>query len=226
MCQVLAHAITELCGSICGDPRTAIDHYAHLQATQFPEEISEDHTFALGVLCAMFLVRAHAAPLPILPMLLQFMFGDGITSLDDELWLRSMCPDIAHGLSLFPRSANLAQDFSQFSDADRRSLEDMLYHVDKNNVRSISLCFRVLLTGLEQLVQLSRTRQAQWPRMIQTLLTSVLLGGTKPLELEDSCYHSAFKEGLDQPCSTTVSSFLAVCVVLCYSPYTNEYDSL
>lgn len=76
------------------------------------------------------------------------------------------------------------------------------------------LVFQCLkLIGFAQLAQLSRTRQAQWPRMIQTLLASVLLGGVKPFELDDSCYHSAFKEGLDRPCSTTVSSFLAVCVV-------------
>lgn len=143
MRQVLAHAITELCGHVCGDPRTATDHYAHLQTVQFGEETSEDCAFALGVLCAMFLVRAHAAPLPISPILLQFMFGDGIASLDDEPWLHSICPDIAHGLSLFPRSNNLAQDLSHFSDADRRQLEGMLHHVDKNNVCSVNLCFSV-----------------------------------------------------------------------------------
>ena len=135
MRQVLAHTINELSTVVCGDPKTSGDHYAHLQTVQFGEETLDDHAFALGVLCSMFLIRAHAAPLPISPILLQYMFGDGITSLDDEPWLRPICPDTAHGLSIFPRSTTTAQDFSHLSDADRKLLEGMLHHVDKSSVR-------------------------------------------------------------------------------------------
>lgn len=134
MRQVLAHSIGTLCRSICSDPKTSSDHYAHLHPIQFGEDSLDDQAFALGVLSAMSLIRAHAAPLPISPILLQFMFG-GIASLDDELWLRSMCPDTAHALSLFPRSSYLAQDFSHLSNADRELLMGLLHHVDKNNVR-------------------------------------------------------------------------------------------
>ncbi|KAF8545780.1 hypothetical protein OG21DRAFT_1491929 [Imleria badia] len=137
------------------------------------------------------------------------MFGEVITSLDDNLWLHSICPESAHSLSLFPRSTNLAQDFSHLSDMDHRLLEGMLHHVDKNN-----------------LSQLSCTHQTQWLRMIQTLLASVLLGGAKPSELEGSSYHIAFKEGLDRPCSSTISSFLSLMKnsskVLLYHAYSQQ----
>ena len=144
MRQVLAHAITKLSEDICSDPKMATDGYAHLQIVQFGEETSEDCAFALGVLCAMFLIRAHAAPLPIAPTLLLFFFGDGVASLDDHLWLRSMCPDVAHGLDIFPRSTNLARDLSHLSEADCRVLEGMLHHVEKHSVRSVNLRLVIL----------------------------------------------------------------------------------
>ena len=148
MCQVLAHSIVELCGHVCSDPQVTADHYAHLQTVQFGEESLEDHAFALGVLCAMFLVHAHAVPLPISPILLQYMFGDGIASLDDESWLHSISPDFAHRLSLFPHLTGLVQDFSHLSHMDHRLLEGILHHVDKKNVHFTFMFKHSQLTAL------------------------------------------------------------------------------
>ena len=64
-----------------------------------------DRCFALGALCAIFMIKAHSAPEPISPALIQAVIGS-LVSIQERGWLRSISPPIASILDLLPTSTN------------------------------------------------------------------------------------------------------------------------
>ena len=64
-----------------------------------------DRCFALGALCTIFMIKAHAAPEPISPALIHAAI-DSLTSLQERAWLRSVSPPIASTLDLLPTPTN------------------------------------------------------------------------------------------------------------------------
>ncbi|KAG2126900.1 hypothetical protein DEU56DRAFT_758730 [Suillus clintonianus] len=187
--QVLYEAICVASNRTCQDVQSTEDGFVFLQVDEFPDADQEDYAFALGVLCTMFLLRVHSAPLPVSPALLQVTIG-GIDSLVDSAWLEAILPDMFNVLKLFPSSAGAAQDFSRLTPQEVQDLQRILCHV-----------------GKQTLAQLSCTRAAQWPNMIRALHASLLLGVRAP-QLHESTIYAAFRQGLDQALSPTHHSFI------------------
>lgn len=118
----------------CQEVQSTEDGFVFLQVDEFPDADQEDYAFALGVLCTMFLLRVHSAPLPVSPALLQVTIG-GIDSLVDSAWLEAILPDMFNVLKLFPSSAGAAQDFSHLAPQEVQDLQRILCHVGKQTVR-------------------------------------------------------------------------------------------
>jgi hypothetical protein len=91
---------------ICLDENICVvnsDNYVSLKTSSFVSSARLDVYFALGILCAMFLIKAETGPEPVSPALLQATIG-GFDSLKDLSWLSVVFPDTAQQLALLPVS--------------------------------------------------------------------------------------------------------------------------
>lgn len=140
MRQVLSEAIRVTSERTCQDIKTTEDSYVYLQVKDFPDAAVEDYAFALGVLCTMFFLRVHSAPLPVSPALLQATIG-GIDSVVDSAWLAAVLPDTFNLIKLFPSSFDAAQDTSHLNPKETWDLQRILHHVGKQSVRCLFLFF-------------------------------------------------------------------------------------
>lgn len=84
------------------------DGYLTLRLSpDFVSAATLDMFYALGVICALYMIKAHNGPAPISPALVQAAIG-GFDSLIDEAWVRATCPEIASKLVLLPADAGTA----------------------------------------------------------------------------------------------------------------------
>lgn len=80
------------------------DGYLSLKTSSSSLFVSNDtlnNAFALGVLCAFFMLKCHSGPDPVSPVLLQAAIG-GVDSIVDFEWIEAINPDVAKSLSLLP----------------------------------------------------------------------------------------------------------------------------
>lgn len=145
MRQVLSEALRVASERTCQDIRSTEDGYVYLQVEDFPDATIEDYAFALGVLCTMFFIRVHSAPLPVSPALLQATIG-GVGSLIDSAWLTAVLPDTANLIKLFPSSFDAAQAHT-LNPRETQALQGILHHIGKHNVsHSLIIIHAHLLT--------------------------------------------------------------------------------
>ena len=106
MRQVLLEAIHLASNGIVEDMDNG-DGYLSLKISQdsIVDKATLDRCFALGALCAIFLVKTHSAPDPISPFLLQAVTG-GLFSIVDLKWVQSVSPAAAAVLELLPTNAD------------------------------------------------------------------------------------------------------------------------
>lgn len=78
------------------------DGYVTLRISPaFVSEATLNNAFALGALCAIFLVKAHSMPGRVSPALIQTAIG-GVDSIMDHNWVMALNSDTAETLSLLP----------------------------------------------------------------------------------------------------------------------------
>lgn len=85
------------------------DNYLTLRTSTSSLFVSNDtlnNTFALGVLCAFFMLKCHAGPDPVSPALIQAAIG-GVDSIVDSEWIEAINPDVAKRLGLLPVDPNV-----------------------------------------------------------------------------------------------------------------------
>jgi hypothetical protein len=132
MRQILSEAL-----KMCLDENICVtnsDNYVSLKVSSFVSSARLDIFFALGILCAMFLIKAETGPEPVSPALLQAAIG-GFDSLKDLGWLSVVFPDTAQQLALLPESHD---DTIIQNPEDRKILARLLEcHM------STSVCFRL-----------------------------------------------------------------------------------
>jgi len=106
MRQVLSEAVQIASGDIVEDLDND-DGYVSLKisADRIVSETTINRCFALGALCTIFMIKAHAAPEPISPALIQAAIGHS-HSVHDHQWVQSISPPIAAILDLLPTSLN------------------------------------------------------------------------------------------------------------------------
>ncbi|KDR69131.1 hypothetical protein GALMADRAFT_215412 [Galerina marginata CBS 339.88] len=106
MRQVLSEAIQIVSRDIVEDLDND-DGYVTLKisADGIVSETTVNSCFALGALCTIFMVKAHAAPEPISPALIQAAIGP-CRSVQERKWVRSIAPPIAAILDLLPTPVN------------------------------------------------------------------------------------------------------------------------
>ena len=85
------------------------DGYLTLRISSSSLFVSNDtlnNTFALGVLCAFFMLKCHSGPDPVSPALIQAAIG-GVDSIVDPEWIGVINPDVAKKLGLLPVDPNI-----------------------------------------------------------------------------------------------------------------------
>jgi len=80
------------------------DGYFSLKFGGFVSDDTLNSVFTLGVLCALCVIKAHAGPDPISPILIQAAIG-GIDSIMDDTWLQVTAEQAASLLSILPEDA-------------------------------------------------------------------------------------------------------------------------
>ena len=106
MRQVLSEAIQIASEGILEDLDNE-DGYMSLKisADGIVAESTINRCFTLGALCTIFMIKAHAAPEPISPALIQAAIGP-CQSIQERQWVRSISPPIAAILDLLPTPLN------------------------------------------------------------------------------------------------------------------------
>jgi len=106
MRQVLSEAVQIASRDIVEDLDND-DGYVSLKisADGIVSETTINRCFALGALCTIFMIKAHAAPEPISPALIQAAIGH-CHSVQDRKWVQSISPPIAAILDLLPTPLN------------------------------------------------------------------------------------------------------------------------
>ncbi|KAF8151619.1 hypothetical protein B0H34DRAFT_801323 [Crassisporium funariophilum] len=80
------------------------DSYLSLRVSDFVSESTLNSAFTLGVICAMFMIKAHAGPDPVSPSLLQAAIG-GVESIVNFPWVHAANKQAAQVLALLPVDA-------------------------------------------------------------------------------------------------------------------------
>lgn len=83
------------------------DGYVTLRTSSlFVSNDTLNNAFALGVLCAFFMLKCHSGPDPVSPALIQAAIG-GVDSIVDSEWLEAINPDVAKKLAILPADPNV-----------------------------------------------------------------------------------------------------------------------
>ena len=83
------------------------DGYLTLRTSSlFVSDDTLNNAFALGVLCAFFMLKCHSGPDPVSPALIQAAIG-GVDSIVDSEWIEAINPDVAKKLGLLPTDPNI-----------------------------------------------------------------------------------------------------------------------
>lgn len=83
------------------------DGYMGLRiSSAFVSEATLNSAFALGALCAIFMIKAHSMPGRVSPALIQAAIG-GVDSIVDYDWVKALNSETAETLSLLPSAPTI-----------------------------------------------------------------------------------------------------------------------
>ena len=83
-----------------------VDGYMSLRISSFISEATLNNAFALGALCAIFMIKAHSMPGRVSPALIQAAIG-GVNSIVDYDWVKALNNETAETLSLLPSDPSI-----------------------------------------------------------------------------------------------------------------------
>lgn len=127
-----------------GDVSSLLDDgYVSLKLSRFPSPEKLDIIFALGRICAWYLVKINSGPDPISPALLELVMN-GVSSIMDEKWLSTLYPTLADVLSVVPPDDQNGQRLPR--EPEMRSRITRICHVRLDT----TVCAHILYRWLDE----------------------------------------------------------------------------
>lgn len=115
MREVLMEVIDLLLEPHIGLVQETGDGYMGLRiSSAFVSEATLNNAFALGALCAIFMIKAHSMPGRVSPALIQAAIG-GVESIVDYDWVKALNTETAETLSLLPSDPMIPIPFANQS---------------------------------------------------------------------------------------------------------------